>query len=168
MMHKILPDEWLFKQTFSKLTASPHILEEVIEMTERKQKPKKFILRRLVVAALAMALAAALAMGANAATNGKLFESVMTFTAIGDDGTAYAITINKEAVEQAAEDGEVIYTFTEQEGEKTKMMYRDSEGHMVLKDVELPSDPQEIVEYFQKEVETDKPAAEESSEEGAK
>ncbi|MCI8396038.1 MAG: hypothetical protein HFE89_05580, partial [Acutalibacter sp.] len=57
MEHKALPDTWLYKQTFSKLVPSPQLIQEVLDMTETKKRPKKFILRRLVVAALVVALA---------------------------------------------------------------------------------------------------------------
>lgn len=155
MKDKILPDTWLFKQTFSKLTASPQIIQEVIDMTETK-KTKRFILRRLVVAALVTAMVFALAMGANAATGGGLFRSIIHYTVVGDDGTSYALAIDAEALDKAGEEGAITYTFMDKDGEKTQMMYRDSEGNVVLKDVDLSDSPEEIIGRIQEEAEADK------------
>lgn len=85
-------DKTLYERTFSHLKASPALREELLTMTEQSKgtrKPKKFILRRLAIVAAVMALAAALAMGANAATNGELYEAtfgklIASFSA--DDG----------------------------------------------------------------------------------
>ncbi len=71
------PSKELYERTFSRLKASPELRKELLTMTEKTRKPKKYILRRLVVAAAVMALAAALAMGANAATNGELYEATI-------------------------------------------------------------------------------------------
>ncbi len=144
----------LYKQTFSKLTVSPQIIQEVIDMTETKRKPKKFILRRLIVAALVMALAFALAMGANAATNGELFKSaVSVFSFTSEDGENIVVAINSDLVEEREEDGKVIYSFTEKYGEKIQMGYKDSNGKMVLKDIEPGADLGEIIYEARQEAE---------------
>ena len=75
------PNKDLFQRTFSRLKSSPELGKEILTMTEETRRPKKFILRRVIAIAAAMALLAALAMGANAATGGELFgKLVYTFT----------------------------------------------------------------------------------------
>lgn len=70
-----------YRQTFAKLKAPPQLETEVLQLTEQKRRPKKFIARRLAVAALAAALMGALAVGANAATGGSwLGEFLQTIT----------------------------------------------------------------------------------------
>ncbi len=57
--------------------AREKLRKELLAMTERTEtgrKPKRFILRRLAVAAAVMVLAVALAMGVNAATGGELYD----------------------------------------------------------------------------------------------
>lgn len=60
-----------YRQAFAKLKAPPQLETEVLRMTGQKRGPKKFIARRLAVAALAAALVGALAIGANAAAGGS-------------------------------------------------------------------------------------------------
>lgn len=64
------------KKTFSHVKLSADKKKELITIMENVRKPKRFIARRLLVTAVIMALAVALAMGANAATNGELLESL--------------------------------------------------------------------------------------------
>lgn len=71
------PSKDLFQRTFSRLRSSPELRKELIAMTEQTRKPKKFILRRLVAVAAVMALICALAMGANAASGGELYDSTL-------------------------------------------------------------------------------------------
>lgn len=95
-----------YRQTFAKLKAPPRMETEVYQMTEQRRRPKKFVARRLVVAAMAAALAGALAIGANAATGGELFGNiVITLAGEGfrqvesDDGSiAYQGQVNGEDV----------------------------------------------------------------------
>lgn len=129
MEHKVLPDTWLYKQTFSKLVPSPQLIQEVLDMTETKKKPKRFILRRLVVAALVIALAAALAMGANAATGGELFKGVISIVSYSEDGETIMMTVDPNALERA-EDG------------KAFIFYADKDGKTVKQEIELPKDPE--------------------------
>lgn len=73
-------DKDLFRRTFSHLEVSPALREELSAMTEKMEqtrKPKRFILRKLVVTVVIMALAVILAMGANAATGGELYEATI-------------------------------------------------------------------------------------------
>lgn len=64
----------LYKRAFSRLTASPEKIQEVLTMTEKKQ-PHKLAKRLLIAAAIAVLLAAA-AVGANAASGGRIFSRV--------------------------------------------------------------------------------------------
>ncbi len=151
----------LFKQTFSKLTVSPQFIQEVIEMTETKKGPKKFILRRLLIAALAVALAFALAMGANAASGGELFESVVSFVSYTVDGQAIAFAVNSNALEEIEEDGTVVYHFKETGDGKMVMGYKSNDGKTSLIEIEPGSTPQELVDQLRDEMEKEKsPAAE--------
>lgn len=116
-------DKELYQQTFSRLTAPSQLRKELLamtEQTEKKRRPKKFILRRLVVAAMVMALAFALAMGANAATDGELFgyvaEYVTSFTT--PEGDTVQMYTGK------LESGETVYYNIETEG--------GAEGELIL------------------------------------
>ena len=64
----------LYQQAFSKITLSEAKREEILNMTEQEQKRRKPIGRRMLVAAVTALLAAMLAMGANAASDGELGE----------------------------------------------------------------------------------------------
>lgn len=106
------PSKELFERTFSRLKASPELRKELLTMTEKTRKPKKYILRRLVVAAAVMALAAALAMGANAATNGELYEATigrLVYTLKLDNGST-------AKVYEAGEDGGKVSFIIQEEG----------------------------------------------------
>lgn len=139
MEHKVLPDTWLYKQTFSKLVPSPQLIQEVLDMTETKKKPKRFILRRLVVAALVVALAAALAMGANAATGGELFKGVISFVTYSEDGETITVTVDADALEEA-EDGDVedYFSIEEKGSGQGLIVYKDKDGNTVMKEIKLP------------------------------
>lgn len=63
----------IYQKTFSRLTASAELKENILAATEQMHKPKKFLLRRVLVVAAAAALLFALAMGASAAIGGDLF-----------------------------------------------------------------------------------------------
>lgn len=121
MEPKKFPERELFQRTFSKLTASPLILQEVITMTESKKKPKKFILRRLVVAALVLALVFALAMGANAATGGKLFHHVATFLTYSEDGTTIALSVDVEDLKKLPPDTRIAFGLDGVDGHKVEI-----------------------------------------------
>ena len=66
------PNKDLYQSAVSRLKASPELKEKILDATEQKRKPKKFVWRRAVVVAAVAALLFALAMGANAATGGEL------------------------------------------------------------------------------------------------
>lgn len=67
------PNKDLYQIAFSRLQASPELKEKILAATEQTQKPKKLILRRVLVVAVVAALLFALAMGASAAIGGDLF-----------------------------------------------------------------------------------------------
>lgn len=99
----------LFQKTFSKLRASPDTGKELDFMTNTKRQPKKFILRKLVIAAAVSVLAAATALGANAATGGELFGTVVTYlrswTENGATVDLYETEIDGEKVYVAVDSG---------------------------------------------------------------
>lgn len=133
-------DKDLFRQTFSKVKASPDTLKEAIKMTEMQSKPKKFILRRLAVAALVLALAVAVAMGANAATNGEFFKPFITLVTSNEDGS---ITMEVSGFGEEMPDGGVVYTFSEDvNGGKGVLSYKDKDGNFVEQEVGLSEDAQ--------------------------
>ncbi len=85
----------LFQRTFSHLEISPALSEKLSAITEtagKDKKPKRFILRRLTVTAVILALAVVLTVGANAATGGELYEAtigrLMHIYALDDGGRA--------------------------------------------------------------------------------
>lgn len=67
------PNKELYRNAFSRLTASPELKEKILAATEQTQKPKRFVLRRVLVVAAVAALLFALAMGASAAIGGDMF-----------------------------------------------------------------------------------------------
>ncbi len=105
-----------YRQTFAHVKAPPQLTTEVLNMTEQKRKPKKFIARRLVAAAIATAMLGALALGANAATGGELFDRiVVTFAG---EGFRQVETSDGSLAYQGEVNGEDIYvTFEEPEGD---------------------------------------------------
>ncbi len=137
----------LYKRTFSRLKVSPAIGKELLAMTEKARKPKKFVLRRVIVAAAALALAVALAMGANAASGGELADTVLDYVrssiTIPDDGSVVVITEGKDGeawisiekneeagdsgdvtvtVDDSEADGAARYTVTEYDGESSTVV----------------------------------------------
>ena len=67
-------DRDLYQKAFSRIALSDKKREEILHMTEQKEKRRKPLGRRMLVAAVTALLAAILAMGANAA-DGELGES---------------------------------------------------------------------------------------------
>lgn len=105
-------DRDLYQRAFSKITLSESKREEILKMTEQAKKPKRFVGRKLLIAAAAVALAAALAMGANAASGGELGERFVdylcSFTA--EDGTEVKVYQGK-----VSENDDTIYIATDAE-----------------------------------------------------
>ncbi len=88
-----------FQTVFSHLRPSPGLREEILSMTEQKKKPQKRVLRRLLITAAIMALAVAVAMGANAATGGELYEATIgkwVGTLSVDDGGKAELYANED------------------------------------------------------------------------
>ena len=70
-------DERLYRETFSRLRASDEAKKEVlVKMNEMNQKTMRRPLKALRAVAMAAVLTLALAVTANAATNGELFENM--------------------------------------------------------------------------------------------
>lgn len=110
--------ETRYRQAFARLKAPPQLKQEVLSMTEQKRRPKKFIVRRLVVAAAVAALAGALAIGANAATGGELFETI-SITLAGE-GFQQVAAADGTYTYRGQLDGEDIYvTFEEEDASAT-------------------------------------------------
>lgn len=110
----------LFQRTFSHLRASPRLREELLAMTEQKtneRKPKRYVARRLLVTAMVLALAFALAMGANAATDGELYEAT-----IGK--LVYTLSLSDGGKAEIFENGDGSFTVVEhpngEDGETAK------------------------------------------------
>lgn len=147
-------DKDLFRQTFSKVKASPDTLKEAIKMTEMQSKPKKFILRRLAVAALVLALAFALAMGANAATNGELFKTVSTFVTIQDDGSAVTWAVNQKSLENTSEDAPLYFEFADGNGSHSALIYKDEDGNFTIKE-DLPEGAEDSLNAFAESIQSE-------------
>lgn len=105
-------DRDLYQRAFSKITLSEPKREEILKMTEQTKKPKKWIGRKLLITAAAMALAAALAMGANAASGGELGERFVDYlcSLTLDDGTEVKVYQGK-----ISKNGDKIYIAAEGE-----------------------------------------------------
>lgn len=105
-------DRDLYQRAFSKITLSESKREEILKMTEQAKKPKKWIGRKLLITAAAMALAAALAMGANAASGGELGERFVDYlcSLTLDDGTEVKVYQGK-----ISKNGDKIYIAAEGE-----------------------------------------------------
>ena len=68
-------------------------------------------------------------MGANAATGGEFFKSVISIVSYSEDGETILMTVDSDSLDAAAEDGEPIYFSIEDEGnDKAFIMYRDKDG----------------------------------------
>lgn len=134
------PSKEFYQRTFSRLKASPELGKELLSMTEKTRKPKKFILRRLAVAAAVTALAAALAMGANAATGGELYEATigrLVCTLRTNDGNIARIYEGK------SEDGKVNFVI-EEEGTASST---DESGFVCGRTYEVETDENGAVSY---------------------
>lgn len=107
------PSKELYQRTFSRLKPSPEFGKELLTMTENVKRPKKFVARRLIAIAAVLALVFALAMGANAATGGELYEATigrLVYTLKMDDGNIARIYEGK------GEDGHVNFIIKEEGG----------------------------------------------------
>ncbi len=132
-------DRQAYQKAFSQLKISPELRKELLAMTEKTEKtrkPKKFAMRRLAVAAAVMALAFALAMGANAATGGEMFGSIVNYVQSWTmpDGSKVDMYQGK-----LKESGETVFFSIETEG--------DNVGKAI--GIDLPEDESEnpIITY---------------------
>lgn len=130
----------LYKRAFSKLTASPDRIKEVIEMTENK-KPKRFILRRAAVTASVVALAFAVAAAANAASGGALLARVISSSSyvqgdqcitemvieVDDGDAAGGAGYGQYEIEQKGEDGKAILFHLDENGNRVDSQEIDLE-----------------------------------------
>ena len=140
-------------------------------MTEETRRPKKFILRRVIVVAAVMALLFALAMGANAATGGELFRELMAIYTL-DNGVTVEVYQTEGRLSDIAiewnspdeEDGsaeaakkavevEVELDGDEQEGMKIKgyQVQESEDGSLTSESFEIETDKNG--EFVYKEVE---------------
>ena len=142
----------LYKRAFSKLTASPDQMKEVILMTEKK-RPKRFIFRRVVVTAAVLALTFALAAAANAATGGALLGRVIYYASYMRDGQhvgEITVEVNDDNGVGGANTGsyEIV-----QEGEDGKALFVhiDENGNRTTQSIDLTSAPGAQVPVFRLE-----------------
>lgn len=90
-------DRKLYQKTFSHLKASPDLGKAVVELEEKRRKPKRFLMRRALVAAAVLALAFALALGANAASGGGLFGPLQSIAMFFADGEQVVLDCTRDA-----------------------------------------------------------------------
>lgn len=133
-----------YKKMFSRVKASPEKIQEVIAMTE-KRKPGR-VVRNLLVAAAIMALAVLTAMGANAASGGELFSSVVSYVFDGED-----LELEYRLDDGSTFDGNSCeYEIVDGENGKAILTYTDESGNRISKDIDA----------FQFKAQTEKTTAE--------
>ena len=132
-------DRDLYQKAFSRIALSDKKREEILHMTEQNEKRRKPLGRRMLVAAVTALLAAILAMGANAATDGELGES---FVKLVDSVTFKDGTEVKIYAEDGVEVGEQQITIKNIAGEQ-------SDHRIVIKysDVEVTPSDGNVFEY---------------------
>lgn len=142
-----------YKRAFSRLKASPEKIQEVIDMTENIRKPKR-IIRHLLVAAAVVAFAALTAMGANAASGGKLFAQIVSYVEYEQDGEQVAkmeIQLDGEALEKG---GVGEFKIVAGEDGKAYMTYTDENGKEVTQEINLEDYQNDTANEVQKQVES--------------
>lgn len=119
----------LYRRAFSHLKASPDTGKAVLSMAEKKSRPKKFILRRVLVAAAALALVLALAVGANAATGGRLLEQAKDIVIFLENGETGKISIVSGEDGRLRIDSRVLEAKVGEDGSgKCRIFYEDADG----------------------------------------
>ena len=104
-----------YRQTFAHMKAPPQLETEVLNLTEQKRGPKRFVVRRLLVAGIAAGMLGALAVGANAATGGELFDNIVI--SLAGEGFQEVESQDGTHIYRGELNGEDIYvTFEEPEG----------------------------------------------------
>ena len=130
----------VYKRACSKLNAPPDAVKEAIEMIEQKRKPRKAV-RNLLVTAAILALAVLAAMGANAASDGELFEEVLFFSVCKTTDESGEVKLSMDV----AENGDALqnaqkFTITEDGEGKAYLTYTDENGIQVREELDLTED----------------------------
>ena len=130
----------VYKRACSKLNAPPDAVKEAIEMIEQKRKPRKAV-RNLLVTAAILALAVLAAMGANAASDGELFEEVLFFSVCKATDESGEVKLSMDV----AENGDALqnaqkFTITEDGEGKAYLTYTDENGIQVREELDLTED----------------------------
>ena len=130
----------VYKRARSNLNAPPDAVKEAIEMIEQKRKPRKAV-RNLLVTAAILALAVLAAMGANAASDGELFEEVLFFSVCKATDESGEVKLSMDV----AENGDALqnaqkFTITEDGDGKAYLTYTDENGIQVREELDLTED----------------------------
>ena len=130
----------VYKRACSKLNAPPDAVKEAIEMIEQKRKPRKAV-RNLLVTPAILALAVLAAMGANAASDGELFEEVLFFSVCKATDESGEVKLSMDV----AENGDALqnaqkFTITEDGEGKAYLTYTDENGIQVREELDLTED----------------------------
>ena len=130
----------VYKRACSKLNAPPDAVKEAIEMIEQKRKPRKAV-RNLLVTDAILALAVLAAMGANAASDGELFEEVLFFSVCKATDESGEVKLSMDV----AENGDALqnaqkFTITEDGEGKAYLTYTDENGIQVREELDLTED----------------------------
>ena len=130
----------VYKRACSKLNAPPDAVKEAIEIIEQKRKPRKAV-RNLLVTAAILALAVLAAMGANAASDGELFEEVLFFSVCKATDESGEVKLSMDV----AENGDALqnaqkFTITEDGEGKAYLTYTDENGIQVREELDLMED----------------------------
>lgn len=109
-------------------------------MIEQKRKPRKAV-RNLLVTAAILALAVLAAMGANAASDGELFEEVLFFSVCKTTDESGEVKLSMDV----AENGDALqnaqkFTITEDGEGKAYLTYTDENGIQVREELDLMED----------------------------
>lgn len=99
-------DRTLYQRSFSHLKASPERIRGALELAETRQRPKRFLLRRALVAGMILALAAALATGVAAAGGELLGHMLCRVEVYRPDGNELTVTVYEKEYSPAIQSGE--------------------------------------------------------------
>lgn len=135
-------DERLYRETFSRLRASDEAKKEVlVKMNEMNKKTMRRPLKALRAVAMAAVLTLALAVTANAATNGELFENMRIIRIIFQDDSH--IVLENDAGERVEvtgvfadaklQDGKLILSVDNAEFDITKDIAENGVYHGTVK-----------------------------------
>ncbi len=139
-------DKKLYCETFSRLCASEKAKEEVFQMAREQKRPVRMC-RILRTAAIAAALTAALAVTANAASDGALFQELRVIWSSGTethlagtaaDGTSVDFTVSTTAPKVAEENGRIFLYILEEKIDITDQLKETGEYHWIGTDGKQP------------------------------